>query len=72
MKEQYINMRNRKVIDLSVLYTFAREQGMTLSFDQFTVGAQFLNFDVLMEDLDRKFGLTRLHDKNDNFIKVIE
>jgi hypothetical protein len=45
---------------------------MTLSFDQFTVGAQFLNFDVLMEDLDRKFGLTRLHDKNDNFIKVID
>jgi hypothetical protein len=72
MKEQYINMRNRKVIDLSVLYTFAREQGMTLSFDQFTMGVQFLNFDVLAEDFDRKFGLTRLHDKNDNFIKVIE
>jgi len=72
MKEQYINMRNRKVIDLSVLYIFAREQGMTLSFDQFTMGVQFLNLDVLTEDLDRKFGLTRLHDKNDNFIKVIE
>lgn len=72
MKERYINMRNRKVIDLSVLYTFAREQGMTLSFDQFTIGAQFLNFDVLMEDLDRKFNLTRLYDKNDNFIKVID
>lgn len=71
MKEQYINMRNRKVIDLSVLYTFARDQGMTLSFDQFTIGAQFLNFDALMEDLDRKFNLTRLYDKNDNFIKVI-
>jgi len=72
MKDQYINMRNRKVIDLSVLYTFARDQGMTLSFDQFTIGAQFLNFDVLMEDLDRKFNLTRLYDKNDNFIKVID
>jgi hypothetical protein len=45
---------------------------MTLSFDQFTMGVQFLNLDVLTEDLDRKFGLTRLHDKNDNFIKVIE
>jgi len=72
MKEQYINMRNRKVIDLSVLYTFARDQGITLSFDQFTIGAQFLNFDVLMEDLDRKFNLTRLYDKNDNFIKVTD
>ena len=72
MKEQYINMRNRKVIDLSVLYTFARDQGMTLSFDQFTLGAQFLNFDVLMEDLDSKFNLTRLYDKNDNFIKVTD
>ena len=72
MKEQYINMRNRKIIDLSVLYTYAREQGMTLDFNQFTIGAQFLKLDVLIEDLDRKFGLTRLHDKNDNFIKVIE
>ena len=72
MKEQYINMRNRKVIDLSVLYTYAREQGMTLTFDQFTIGAQFLNLSVITEDLDRKFGLTLLHDKNDNFIKVIE
>ena len=72
MKEQYINMRNRKVIDLSVLYTFARDQGMTLDFNQFTIGTQFLNFDALIEDLDRKFGLTRLHDKNDTFIKVIE
>ena len=72
MKEQYINMRNRKVIDLSVLYTYAREQGMTLTFDQFTIGAQFLNLNVITEDLDRKFGLTLLHDKNDNFIKVIE
>lgn len=72
MKEQYINMLNRKVIDLSVLYTYAREQGMTLDFNQFTIGAQFLNLDFLIEDLDRKFGLTRLHDKNDNFIKVIE
>lgn len=72
MKEQYINMRNRKVIDLSVLYTFARSQGMTLSFEEFTIGAQFLNFDVLMEDLDRKFNLTRLYDKNDNFIKVVD
>jgi hypothetical protein len=69
MKEQYINMRNRKVIDLSVLYTFAREQGMTLSFDQFTIGAQFLNFDVLMEDLDRKFNLTRLYDKTITLLK---
>lgn len=72
MKEQYINMRNRKVIDLSVLYTYAREQGMTLTFDQFANGAHFLDYNALMEDLDRKFGLTRLHDKNDNFIKVID
>jgi len=71
MKEQYISMRNRKVIDLSVLYTYAREQGITLTFDQFTVGAQYLNFNVLMEDLDFKFELTRLYDKNDNFIMIV-
>ena len=71
MKEQYINMRNRKVIDLSVLYTFACEQGMTLSFSEFAVGAQFLNLNAVIEDMDQKFGLTRLYDKNDNFIKIV-
>ncbi len=72
MKEQYINMRNRKVIDLGVLYTLACEQGMTMTFDQFANGAHFLDYNALMEDLDHKFNLTRLYDKNDNFIKVIE
>jgi hypothetical protein len=72
MKEQYIAMRNRKVIDLSVLYTFVREQGAKMSFEEFQFAAPFLDFNLIIDHIDRVFELVKLHDKNDNFIKVIE
>jgi hypothetical protein len=72
MKEQYIAMRNSRTLDLSVLYTFARERGMTLSFHEFQVGSQFLNYGEVIDHMDREFKLNILTDKDGNFIKVIE
>ena len=72
MKEQYINMRNNKVIDLGVLYTYAREKGMTLSEREFQIGCNFFNFSEALENIDREFKLNVLVDKNGNFIKVTE
>ena len=72
MKEQYINMRNRKVIDLSVLYTLAQQKGMKLTPEQFSVGMQFMNVNRLIENLDSEFEVTRLYNKNDQFIKIVE
>jgi len=31
-----------------------------------------VNLDNILEHIDKKFGLTRVYDKNNNFIKVYE
>jgi hypothetical protein len=72
MKEQYIKMRNSNQLDMSLLYTYAREQGLDLSPDQFSIAMQFANPSEIIEYLDHKFELTLLFGKDGNFIKVIE
>lgn len=72
MKEQYVNMRNRNLIDLGVLYTYAVGKGFTLSIDEFAVGLRYSDINNIFRQLDQEFNLTLLHDKNDKFIKVIE
>jgi hypothetical protein len=72
MKEAYIKMRNGKVMDYQLLYTYATERGMTLDPNKFMQGIQFVDVNEIIENLDKEFGLTRLYDKLGNFIKVIE
>jgi hypothetical protein len=72
MKEQYINMRNRKVVDPAVLYTFAVDQGATITFQEFAFALQFVDINYIIDFMDIRLGLTKLHDKLDNFIKIVE
>ena len=72
MKEQYIKMRNSNQLDMSLLYTYAREQGLNLPPDQFSIAMQFANPNEIIEHLDHKFELTIVYDKDGNFIKVVE
>jgi len=72
MKEQYIKMRNEHRIDAAVLYTFAREQGFDGDTMAFMTAMQFMDINEMLGAIDRKFELTLLFDKNNNFIKVIE
>ena len=72
MKEKYIKMRNGKVLDYQLLYTYATERGMTLDPNKFMNGIQFVDINEIIEQLDREFELTRLYDKDGNFIKVVE
>jgi hypothetical protein len=72
MKEQYIAMRNRKIADISVLYTFVRDQGVTMSIQEFQFALQFIDYNVIIEHIDRFYELVKLYDKNDNFIKIVE
>ena len=65
MKKDYIEMRNRKIIDPWVLYTFVREQGATMSIQEFQFAAPFLDYHTIIDHIDRFFGLVRLYDKND-------
>ena len=71
MKAEYIKMRNSNQLDLGLLYTYAREQGLTMSIDQFAAGAQFTATEMI-EHLDHKFELTLLFSKDGKFIKVVE
>ena len=72
MKEQYIKMRNSNQLDVGLLYTYAREQGLDLPPDQFSVAMQFANPSEIIEYLDHKFELILLYGKDGNFIKVVE
>jgi hypothetical protein len=72
MKAEYIKMRNSNQLDMSLLYTYAREQGLNLPPDQFSVAMQFANLSEIIEYLDHKFELTILYGKDGNFVKVVE
>ena len=72
MKEKYIKMRNGKVLDYQLLYTYATDKGMTLDPNMFMNGIQFVDINEIIENLDREFELTRLYDKDGNFIKIVE
>jgi hypothetical protein len=72
MKEAYIKMRNSKVLDYQLLYAYATDKGMTLDPNKFMNGIQFVDINEIIENLDREFELTRLYDKDGNFIKVVE
>ena len=72
MREAYIKMRNGKVMDYQLLYTYATVRGMTLDPNKFMQGIQFVDVNEIIENLDKEFGLTRLYDKLGNFIKIVE
>ncbi len=72
MKEAYIKMRNGKVMDYQLLYTYATERGMTLDPNMFMRGIQFVDINGIIDTIDREFELTRLYDKEGNFIKIVE
>ena len=72
MKKAYIKMRNGKVLDYQLLYTYATERGMTLDPNMFMRGIQFVDINGIIDTIDREFELTRLYDKEGNFIKIVE
>jgi hypothetical protein len=71
MKAEYIKMRNSNQLDMSLLYTYAREQGLNLPPEQFSIAMQFASPSEIIEYLDHKFELTLLYGKDGNFIKVV-
>jgi hypothetical protein len=72
MKKAYIKMRNGKAMDYQLLYTYATERGMTLDPNMFMRGIQFVDINGIIDTIDREFELTRLYDKEGNFIKIVE
>jgi hypothetical protein len=65
-------MRNSNQLDIGLLYTYAQSQGLKLDPNQFMLAMQFADVQELIEHLDRKFELTSLFDKDNNFVKIVQ
>lgn len=70
-KSQYLSMRNKFSLDAQLLYTYATGKGMTLNFNEFFIGLPYWSSAVI-KHLDREFSVTKLYDKSDNFIKIVD
>lgn len=69
MKEEYIKMRNSGQYDLGWFYRYYKENGGTADINTFQI---LFNLDSeMLNNLDKKFGLNVLLDKNGNFIKIV-
>ncbi|MFY8248180.1 MAG: hypothetical protein ACOVJ5_00585 [Gloeomargaritales cyanobacterium] len=71
MKEKYIKMRNSNQLDVGLLYTLAREEGLTAAIDQFAMALSFADINEIICHLDHKFELSILYNKNGDFVKVV-
>ena len=69
MKEQYIKMRNNSQFDINWFYSYYVDNGGSADFNSFMMLFKLDN--QMLENIDRKYGLNVLQDKNGNFIKVI-
>lgn len=72
MKEDYIKMRNKKIVDINFFYQYALLKGFKGTLAEFNAGALHLMVDDALGLLDREYELTTVHDKHGNFIKVVE
>jgi hypothetical protein len=73
MKERYIEMRNKKQIDINWFYEYYIQNSKhNISIDDFYQTFMFANIEAVMEHIDKKFELTKLLDKEGQFIKIVE
>ena len=73
MKKRYIEMRNKKQVDINWFYEYYIQNSKhNISIDDFYQTFMFANVEVVMEHIDAKFELTKLLDKNGQFIKIVE
>jgi hypothetical protein len=73
MKEKYIEMRNKKQIDINWFYEYyVQNSKHNISIENFYQTFMFANTEAVMDHIDKKFELTKLLDKNGEFIKIVE
>jgi hypothetical protein len=73
MKERYIEMRNKKQVDINWFHEYyVGHSKHNISIDDFYKIFMYANVDAIIEHIDRKFELNKLLDKNGEFIKIIE
>ena len=73
MKEKYIEMRNKKQIDINWFYEYyVQNSKHNISIENFYQTFMLANIEAVMDHIDKKFELTKLLDKNGEFIKIVE
>lgn len=74
LKEKYINERNNKNFTLETLYEYylSKVQTDPVKFTVFINAMQFADMNVIVDTMDREFGITTLSNKDGGFIKVVE
>ena len=74
LKEKYINERNNKNFTLETLYEYylSKVQTDPVKFKVFINAMQFADMNVIVDTMDREFGITTLSNKDGGFIKVVE
>lgn len=73
MKERYIEMRNKKQIDINWFYEYyVQNSRHNISIEDFYQTFMFANIEAVIDHIDKKFELTKLLDKNGEFIKIVE
>jgi hypothetical protein len=72
LRDRYIEMRNKKIIDINFLHSYAIHGGMSLSHEEFLLGLNYLDIDNLLSKLDKEYELCTLFDCDGMFVKVID
>jgi hypothetical protein len=66
-------MRNTGKYDLQWFYDYyIQNSGDSIDINTFGMVFNSVNLENILEHIDKKFGLVRIYDKNNNFIKVYE
>lgn len=71
LKNRWIAMRNKGNVEPQLLYEYAIHFGSKLTPHEFSAGLNFQDISAIVDEVDKKFELTTLHDKNGNFIKIV-
>jgi hypothetical protein len=74
LKEKYIKERNNKSFTFETLYEYylSKVQTDPVNFTVFMGVMQFADMNVIIDTLDKEFGITTLSNKDGGFIKVVE
>lgn len=73
MKEKYIKMRNTGKYDIQWFYDYYIQNSKdSIDIQNFAMTFNLINLDNVLTHIDKKFGLTRIYDKDNNFIMVYE
>ena len=72
MKQEYIKMRNSKHYDLNWFYNYYLENSNdNIDINTFAMIFNTVPLDNILVHIDKKYELTGLYDKNNNFIKIV-